>query len=141
MNNRYSMARHLSNFILDLSNKYNIINNANGTNVQIIFEKHLCDRILDRSVSVEIVSTCITRLIRDNVCQLIYLIELEDDKRINLNINGYMFGCVGVKTLNGNYKVKLTTVYKERPNRKRIIPHNTLILKEKTNGDNKHQIP
>lgn len=130
MRNRYDMASQLSNFLRKISKKYKIVNNEDGINVKIDFEKHFCDRVIDRGVDPELVSKAITYLVRSYICQVIYLVEVGEGKRINLYLEGHMFGCSAVKTPAGNYKIKIATVFESsNEDKDRVISRVTLELK------------
>lgn len=119
--NRYTLARKMSNFITDMTRKHGITENVNAPNIKIAFEKHLPDRIIDREISLRIMSKFILAIARDKTCEIIYLSTLYPNKRIQLYYQGYMCGISGKMTENGNFFIKIRTIYEDRKNRDREI--------------------
>ena len=115
--NRYREARNISNFILHLCEKYRLVNNIGGINVRIITEKHFADRCIDRNIPKVHLSSIISRLVRSHICEIIYLHETGVRKFNIYGDDSYMIGCSVQKTMNGNYSIKLHTIYQERKNK------------------------
>ena len=127
--------RKANAFIKKLSVKYKILNNNDGINVGIRCGGHILDRLNDREINTSVFNSIVTRLIRYNMCELIYLIE-SGERRINIyGDDDYMIGVHGNPTSYGNYKILLTTIYKERnrKNRERVVKTAKLELKTKQN--------
>lgn len=89
-NNRYRYASELSEFLLHLRSKYSL--KSSTIKVSLSFEKHLVDRMLDRSVTKIFLSTMITRLVKFHLCELLYLANLSDNKKIDLWYEGVYNG-------------------------------------------------
>lgn len=114
--NRYRLTRELTTYIRRLLTKYQLINNEYGINVNVVFDKHMPDRILDRKVPKGIVESLFTRLIRNKICECIYLCEIGggESGRINVKMeNDYMLGITVQRTQNSNYKLKVRTIVKD----------------------------
>lgn len=108
--NKYRYASELSEFLLMIINKYRL--KEAGVNVSLSFEKHLVDRMLDRSVTKMFLSTMITRLVKYHLCELLFLNTLDPNKRIDLWYDGFIMGCTVTEIREGEYNVKLRTIFK-----------------------------
>lgn len=127
-------------FLRSICRDHKLTGNTNGVNVSIKCENHIIERLGDRSIPTSTFNTMVTRLVKYNICELIYLAN-KGENRINLyGDDDIMMGAIVNITSNGNYMVKLTTIYKERnrSNRKRTIKTAELILKNKLSF---YQIP
>lgn len=68
--------------------------------------------MLDRSVTKIFLSTIITRLVKFHLCELLYLANLNDNKKIDLWYEGYIMGCTVTEFKEGEYNIKLRTIFK-----------------------------
>jgi hypothetical protein len=117
-----------------MSSKYGLIGNTNNVNFNIRCGDHILERLEDRSIPKSIFESMVTRLIKYNICEIIYLLE-SGEHRINLyGDDDYMLGIMGNIVSDKNYSILLSTIYVERnrQGRNRIIKTSKLKLKTKS---------
>lgn len=54
----------------------------------------------------------ITRLVKFHLCELLYLANLNDNKKIDLWYEWYIMGCTVTELKEGEYNIKLRTIFK-----------------------------
>lgn len=126
--------RKANNFLRRMSSKYGLIGNTNNVNFNIRCGDHILERLEDRSIPKSIFESMVTRLIKYNICEIIYLLE-SGEHRINLyGDDDYMLGIMGNIVSDKNYSILLSTIYVERnrQGRNRIIKTSKLKLKTKS---------
>lgn len=122
------MVQQLTDLVSDLARKYKTIGNYDGLNVKVIFNEHLIHRMVDRGVDKTIISKFVTSIIRDKTCEIIYLSTLYTGRSIHLFYKGFMCIIDGRITPNGNYLIKIRTVFEPSLNRE---PTNRDIILDK----------
>jgi hypothetical protein len=126
--------RKANNFLKKLSSKYKIIGNTHNVNFNIRCSEHFLERLDDRSIPKDVFESMVTRLIKYNICEIIYLLE-SGEHRINLYGDGYyMMGIIGNVVSDKNYSILLSTIYLERnkESRNRVVKTSKLNLKTKS---------
>lgn len=120
--NRYKMLRELKEFIAKLTQKYSLTSET--ISVKLFVQKHFCDSVIDRDVPHSAISHMITHLIRNRVCECLYLFHTEAN--VILSHKQYVIPLSIVKTDN-EYRITLRTAYPERNsgNRNRTLRKNT----------------
>lgn len=116
MENKYSLSRKISTDISSLSNYYKIINNDNGVNIKLTFEKHLPERLIERNIEYIVFHRILEKMVRYKLCEAIYAHEVSGltHTRVSFKYRDYLLAVTVKKTLNNNYLFKLSTFFLER---------------------------
>mgnify|MGYP000362613419 CR=1 FL=1 len=111
-NNIYTMKRLIREFIKELSEKYIPNNLTKFFDINFSLDNHLAERLLERNINKKDFESLVTGLIRDHLCEVIYLSLAYKRTRININNkNGLLLGVTGTHYEDGNFIIKLHTCF------------------------------
>lgn len=112
--NRYKVAREISERLVKLSNETGCFNDS--FEVRFTTEKHLADRVIDRKVDMTLLLLMFDKIIKNNLCQLLFYVERTlnerdspNSERIHFKYRDYMLSCTG-KRIEKGYAIKFRTI-------------------------------
>ena len=99
-------------FVQHLSAKYLPFNMSLFFNVTFTLDNHLAERMIERKFKKEAFERLVTGLVKNHLCEVIYLSILEPSVRINiLDKSGLLLGVTGKHYEDGNFNIKLHTCF------------------------------
>lgn len=113
--NRHNLTQIIKIFIDKLCLKYGISSDNGVANIHIYVDKHFADRCMDRSVEKDTVSKLLTRMIRGNLCKVLYSTITNQAGRVNIKSDdGWVLGITGYyDECKDLHLIKVITIFNE----------------------------